>query len=360
MPETCSGDIPVWHKLECKFLYLLDTIGAGHFCFRLLLSRVLARTSTDKTQDELTVDSLVTNYDQYSCNRDLFEYAMTAWLISLLLKSAVDSIKLDISVRQIDSEKIGHWCFETLLRVQCNAQALVAIQFEQSNSKLMEEFTQIRYGCSLFPAMSMLNHACKPNICVDFEGCGIVVRCLTTIKEGDELLNCYGPQYPFNMSTRERKRMLRSQYFFECNCKHCEAAVEPEETDHDFNFLEQILQCKHENISQEEIKRKLQILNEQCDTFHNFKSVLNKVDDVARTLSETGYSPQMKIAEILIESNINLIALFYGNDSLHYAWECLKLNSLNDNRTYLDVAKKIFEIHFGPSKAHHMVRRICI
>lgn len=48
----------------------------------------------------------------------------------------------------------------------------------------------------------------------------MIVRAIRTIKTGTEINDNYGPIFA-EMSEMERKRKLRMQYWFDCNCEAC-------------------------------------------------------------------------------------------------------------------------------------------
>lgn len=55
---------------------------------------------------------------------------------------------------------------------------------------------------------------------MSFVGRQITVRATQPIRRGEEIVNCYGP-HSGHHATAERQRLLRSQYFFDCQCSAC-------------------------------------------------------------------------------------------------------------------------------------------
>lgn len=119
-----------------------------------------------------------------------------------------------------------------MLQLQCNAQAITAIQQTGSKGSLITEHRQVRLATGLFPVVSLLNHSCSPNASVSFISTVATVRASQPIRKGQEVLHCYGP-HESRMGVAERHQKLRSQYFFDCNCPPCErekqrpSALEP-------------------------------------------------------------------------------------------------------------------------------------
>nr|XP_003469586.1 SET and MYND domain-containing protein 4 isoform X1 [Cavia porcellus]XP_013007690.1 SET and MYND domain-containing protein 4 isoform X1 [Cavia porcellus] len=110
-----------------------------------------------------------------------------------------------------------------LLQLQCNAQAITAIQHTGSKESIITDSRQVRLATGIFPVVSLLNHSCSPNTSVSFTGTIATIRAAQQIRKGQEILHCYGP-HESHMSVAERQQKLRSQYFFDCCCPacHCE------------------------------------------------------------------------------------------------------------------------------------------
>lgn len=78
-----------------------------------------------------------------------------------------------------------------------------------------------RIFTGIFPRISMLNHSCDPNIRNRFDGKYLTIVASREISEGEEVFNCYGPNWKL-MSYQERQDTLRLQYNFDCKCLKCE------------------------------------------------------------------------------------------------------------------------------------------
>lgn len=77
-----------------------------------------------------------------------------------------------------------------------------------------------RIFTGIFPRISMLNHSCDPNIRNCFNGKHLTIVANRDIAEGEQVFNCYGPQWKL-MSYQERQNTLRQQYNFDCTCLKC-------------------------------------------------------------------------------------------------------------------------------------------
>ncbi|XP_056275887.1 histone-lysine N-methyltransferase SMYD1b isoform X1 [Pseudoliparis swirei] len=86
-------------------------------------------------------------------------------------------------------------------------------------------------GVGLFPNLCLVNHDCWPNCTVILNHGNqsavntmfhsqrrIELRSLGKIEEGEELTVSY---VDFLNLSEERRRLLKSQYFFDCTCEHC-------------------------------------------------------------------------------------------------------------------------------------------
>lgn len=71
---------------------------------------------------------------------------------------------------------------------------------------------------ALYPRVAMLNHSCRPNIRNRFDGARLTICATRPLSGGSELLNSY---CPVQLDGAERRRGLREQYGFECECERC-------------------------------------------------------------------------------------------------------------------------------------------
>ncbi|CAH8595751.1 unnamed protein product [Dicrocoelium dendriticum] len=216
---------PLWHESECRFTFLLNSTGLGHLCFRLAWLR-RQNASSLASVGVVTVDDLVEHFEKFTVV-DLFEYALTAWLLSKILANCTP---IGVDREMID----GLWCFDTLRRLQLNAHALTEVQDATpleldeatvddaaTSMLILPHLRQVRVATGLFPCVSLLNHACEPTTSISFQGSFIILRCTKPVKPGDEVFTCYGPHFLHDVSRTRRRAQLRKQYFFECDCEHC-------------------------------------------------------------------------------------------------------------------------------------------
>lgn len=113
-----------------------------------------------------------------------------------------------------------------MLQLQCNAQAVTAIQQTDSKESLITSSSQVRLATGIFPVLSLLNHSCSPNTSVSFVGTVAIVRASQHISQGQEILHCYGPHVS-HLDVAARQQKLKSQYFFDCSCPACCSEARP-------------------------------------------------------------------------------------------------------------------------------------
>ncbi|KAI4537005.1 hypothetical protein MG293_013208, partial [Ovis ammon polii] len=96
--------------------------------------------------------------------------------------------------------------FEAFAKVICNS-------FTICNAEMQE------VGVGLYPSMSLLNHSCDPNCSIVFNGPHLLLRAVRDVEAGEELTICY---LDMLMTSEERRKQLRDQYCFDCDCFRCQ------------------------------------------------------------------------------------------------------------------------------------------
>ncbi|KAJ8552593.1 hypothetical protein ON010_g9954 [Phytophthora cinnamomi] len=96
-------------------------------------------------------------------------------------------------------------------RVNCNAFSLA------------NDVTNEAVGIGLFPEGALFNHDCDPNCVVSFKGREMQVHAVKDVEVDEELTVSYVELF---QSTRARRKELKESYFFDCECKRCQAAMQ--------------------------------------------------------------------------------------------------------------------------------------
>nr|XP_033778333.1 SET and MYND domain-containing protein 4 isoform X2 [Geotrypetes seraphini] len=115
---------------------------------------------------------------------------------------------------------LGAALLRHMLQLQCNTQGVYTIRATGIGCHVVESRQQVRVASALFPVLSLMNHSCDPNTTVSFQGRTAVVRAVKPITEAQEVSHCYGPHCS-RKKVEERQQLLRSQYFFDCQCHAC-------------------------------------------------------------------------------------------------------------------------------------------
>ncbi|XP_063092837.1 histone-lysine N-methyltransferase SMYD3 isoform X4 [Cavia porcellus] len=158
-------------------------------------------------------------------------------------------------------------------------------------------------GVGLYPSMSLLNHSCDPNCSIVFNGPHLLLRAVRDIEVGEELTICY---LDMLMTSEERRKQLRDQYCFECDCFRCQTQ------DKDADMLtgdEQVWKGVQESLKKiEELK-----------THWKWEQVLAMCQSIISSNSERLPDIniyQLKVLDCAMDACINLglleEALFYG------------------------------------------------
>ncbi|GMF60736.1 unnamed protein product [Phytophthora fragariaefolia] len=95
-------------------------------------------------------------------------------------------------------------------RVNCNA-------FSVAN-----DVTNAAVGIGMFPEGALFNHDCDPNCVVSFNEREMRVHVVRDVEVGEELTVSY---VELMQSTKARRKELKESYFFDCECKRCQAAI---------------------------------------------------------------------------------------------------------------------------------------
>ncbi|XP_025241289.1 histone-lysine N-methyltransferase SMYD3 isoform X1 [Theropithecus gelada] len=115
------------------------------------------------------------------------------------------------------------WDLAMLPRLVFNSWA-PAILLPQPHKVICNSFTicnaeMQEVGVGLYPSISLLNHSCDPNCSIVFNGPHLLLRAVRDIEVGEELTICY---LDMLMTSEERRKQLRDQYCFECDCFRCQ------------------------------------------------------------------------------------------------------------------------------------------
>lgn len=179
-----------------------------------------------RTDDFETIYGLVTHEDKRT-SEDIFHRTYIAtWLLRLLKASRYfpESVKTPDTAKAKPSDGelyIGGLILHNLMIIQFNAHEISELAIPKGNNTLAKAKNKF-IGGGLYPTISLFNHSCSPGVIRYFIGTTMVVRAIRSIPSGEEVSENYGPIFATSPEA-ERKRKLRLQYWFDCNCEACAA-----------------------------------------------------------------------------------------------------------------------------------------
>lgn len=234
------------HLRECKLLPILWHSKASVTCFLAL--RAITQKSFEEIMklkdqfvdsgkalnisaknpyrgnDYMTFYHLVTHEDK-RLPEDIFHRAyMAAWLFRLLKTGEYlpESMKTaDTADSRLSEEElfIAELLLHNLQLLQFNSHEISEL-VRPKEEKTLAKAKSIFIGGGVYPTVAMLNHSCNPGVIRYFIGTTMIVRAARTIRAGEEISENYGPIFT-TTPENERKRRLRVQYWFDCNCEAC-------------------------------------------------------------------------------------------------------------------------------------------
>ncbi|KAJ8393055.1 hypothetical protein AAFF_G00069590 [Aldrovandia affinis] len=162
-------------------------------------------------------------------------------------------------------------------------------------------------GVGIYPSVSLLNHACRPNCVMVFEGRTLLLRAVRDIQPLEELTISYTDMM---RPSKERRKRLQEQYYFLCQCEYCTS------TDTDSDMLsgpEEAWMSLQHHIPQIEL-----LQSEQ-----KWEQILTEFQALARSCADTVPDRNiylLRLLDLALDSCINLAqwdrALEFGTRTL--------------------------------------------
>ncbi|XP_027137114.1 histone-lysine N-methyltransferase SMYD3 [Larimichthys crocea] len=192
------------HKRECKCLRsLLPRIPTDSVRLAARLIFALLNPSKSSSEELYTLEEHESHLSSVSEQKKQ-GLSQLASMLELYLQQEVPDLAQEITSALPPS------CREPLnliAKVTCNC-------FTISDGELQE------IGVGLYPSLSLLNHDCRPNCVMVFEGTKLHLRAVRDIKPEEELTISYIETLSL---TEDRQRQLEDQYHFICHCQHCDS-----------------------------------------------------------------------------------------------------------------------------------------
>ncbi|CAG8575051.1 9916_t:CDS:2, partial [Dentiscutata heterogama] len=213
--EECKRKDRLYHEYECKpFVRLKRTPPTSI----RLICRILIHRMNDPTSVSIILLmwlAILISSLQLSCLS----------FSSRILKTSKPSHYLDRTM--FKQEQIETFAQMSMVVRECISQDALLSASEMldlfcrmtENSFSILDGEMIAFGVGIYPNASLLNHSCHPNCVVIFENSKLMVRCIEPINNDQELVINY---VDLSLPVEERRKELRKQYFFSCNCESCE------------------------------------------------------------------------------------------------------------------------------------------
>lgn len=223
--EECRDEAwSLYHRLECSILnHILHSTELSRMAW--LVYRTVAKAMISRkdfyslkpsfgTPIPFLSDDYATVWGQvtHSISRspaDLLKRTTSAIFLASLLHH--------VAPGETDTVAVSTVMLRHLQSCSCNAYQITEQVVPSGNVRISEEK---ELGGAVYPTISLCNHGCNPNVVRHSVGRFCVVRAVRNIRNGDEILDNYGPHFLSN-SLEERQRLLSTQYFFTCVCEAC-------------------------------------------------------------------------------------------------------------------------------------------
>ncbi|XP_006779989.1 histone-lysine N-methyltransferase SMYD3 isoform X1 [Neolamprologus brichardi] len=201
---ACQKQAWSGHKRECKCLQsLLPRLPTDSVCLAARLIFALLSPSKSSSEELYTLEEHESHLTSMPEQKKQ-GLSQLASMLELYLQQEVPDLLQEMGSALPPS------CQEPLsliAKVTCNC-------FTISDGELQE------IGVGLYPSLSLLNHDCRPNCVMVFEGTKLELRAVRDIDPEDELTISYIETLSL---TEDRQRQLEEQYHFTCHCQRCDS-----------------------------------------------------------------------------------------------------------------------------------------
>lgn len=110
-------------------------------------------------------------------------------------------------------------------------------------------------GTGLYELQAIINHSCEPNVQILFDNnCfQLSIVALRDIQPNEEMLSSYLNECQLSSSRHTRRKILRENYLFTCDCVRCEKEIDqPDVTSDEDEELEEDDEDEYEDIDDED------------------------------------------------------------------------------------------------------------
>lgn len=224
--ECFDEGMDQYHWLECKFMDVLAIVSSGHLALRIIMKHGLER-SLEMFVDRTAAQTGHFNSD-YQLILSLTDHLSerspedkTAFAVASLFTAKLVNQELNFEINPLAALVFKH-----VLQISCN---VIGIDYDASDPQglgcqtLNQTSTVIAIG--IFPTASLCNHSCDKRTYRIFTGKTLCLKAYDEMPAAEEVTFNYGP-YDRKMSTKDRRDILRKNFFFDCECKSCQERKE--------------------------------------------------------------------------------------------------------------------------------------
>eukprot|EP00066_Takifugu_rubripes_P005502 XP_003969594.1 PREDICTED: histone-lysine N-methyltransferase SMYD3 [Takifugu rubripes] len=197
---TCQRRAWSDHKRECKCLQsLLPRIPTDSVRLAARLIFAMLSSCSSSSEELYTLEEHESHLTSLSEQRKQ-GLSQLATMLKLYLHKEVPDLPQDTPSLSSCRDALS-----LIAKVTCNC-------FTISDGELQE------IGVGLYPSLSLLNHDCRPNCVMVFEGTKLLLRAVRGLSPGEELTISYIETLSLN---EDRQQRLEDQYCFTCHCQCC-------------------------------------------------------------------------------------------------------------------------------------------
>ncbi|XP_073320601.1 histone-lysine N-methyltransferase SMYD3 isoform X1 [Pagrus major] len=200
---TCQRQAWSGHKRECKCLRsLLPRIPTDSVRLAARLIFAVLSPSQNSSEELYTLEEHESHLSSVSEQKKLGLSQLASMLELYLQQEAPDLVREMTSLPPSCRDPLN-----LIAKVTCNC-------FTISDGELQE------IGVGLYPSLSLLNHDCRPNCVMVFEGTKLQLRAVRDINPEEELTISYIETLSL---TEDGQKQLEDQYHFTCRCQRCDS-----------------------------------------------------------------------------------------------------------------------------------------
>ncbi|XP_064087995.1 uncharacterized protein LOC135202501 isoform X3 [Macrobrachium nipponense] len=174
-----------------------------------------------KSSDYRSVYHLVTNEEKRS-EEERFIASAEAFALTKLLKESnryfIDECGRPFTPTYEDMLLTGSLVVRHLMNLKCSAIALSEFRVVTSD---YDKSWSSRFGCGVYPTISIAKHSCNPNAALYNHGKTVVMFATRSIPKNTPITLSYVTQFRLT-GTDVRRSILEDNYYFRCSCEACE------------------------------------------------------------------------------------------------------------------------------------------